>query len=633
MKKLFYLSVTCLFLSCSHYSAEIEAVLQQAGSNRAELEKVLKYYTKTPADSLKLRAAEFLIVNMPGKYSKYYEAPWNDVATVRLRWTSSSDKQRVLDTYGLGEPIIKEDVRCITADYLINNIELAFKVWRERPWGKHIPFDAFCEEILPYRVGVEPLENWREKALASFADLDRLFKEDSTVTAVAACSKVNDLLPRFRLDKDFPAMNYSQLMASARGPCEAMVALAAFSMRALGIPVTLELTPRWVNMPNGHSWNTVRDSMGNHISFMGTDSNPYQPHQGSDSACLKGKVYRKTFAIPQNIRTEYSNLPPLLKGHKNIKDVSAEYERCTDTVSVHLKYPPVTPTGYVYLAFEQNHQLYPVAWAKDSGETCCFPSVGRNITYFPMYYADNRQTLAGDPFWLDNDGNMMILSPHNPDTLLNLTQIAPDETLPVCLRRMHHGIFEGANQADFSDAKVLHDIAHIPDIFYADVVLRTPASYRYARYKSPEGGHCNVSEIIFYGMEGEKLSGTSIGTPGAWIDANNTCDKAFDGNVSTFYDAIESSGAWTGLDFQEQKQIRSIRYLPRTDGLIYDGHHYELFYWTKDGWTSLGKQTAANNGSLQYRAPLQALLYMEDLTLRKKGKIFFATPDHEIHWL
>ncbi|MDR3142202.1 MAG: hypothetical protein LBU37_10830, partial [Tannerellaceae bacterium] len=235
-------------VSCTRFSSEIETVLQQAGDNRVELEKVLKHYGKTPVDSLKLRAAEFLIANMPGKQSEYYDAPWNDVATAHLRWTSSSDKQMVLDTYRLGKSVIKEDVKCITADYLINNIELAFKVWQEQPWGKHIPFDVFCEEILPYRLDVEPLENWREKALASFSDLNRSFKEDSTVTAVEACIKVNDLLPRFSMDVDFPVMNYSQLMASRKGPCDAMAALAVFSMRALGIPVTFDFTRLWPNL-------------------------------------------------------------------------------------------------------------------------------------------------------------------------------------------------------------------------------------------------------------------------------------------------------------------------------------------------------------------------------------------------
>ncbi|MDR1339739.1 MAG: hypothetical protein LBK58_06790, partial [Prevotellaceae bacterium] len=125
----------------------------------------------------------------------------------------------------------------------------------------------------------------------------------------------------------------------------------------------------------------------------------------------------------------------------------------------------------------------------------------------------------------------------------------------------------------------------------------------------------------------------SIGTPGAYKNTNNTRDKAFDGDVTTFYNAIEKSGAWTGLDFQERKQIREIRYLPTNEGqYIYGGHHYELFYWTKDGWTSLGKQTATNSGSLQYSVPLQTSLYIKNLTLRKKGKTFFVTPGHEIHW-
>jgi hypothetical protein len=408
MRTCSFLLIICLFSCSKPYSNELEAVLKQAGKNRRELEKVLKHYSREAADSLKLRAAEFLIVNMPGKYSEYYDAPWNDVATVCLRWTSSSDKQRVLDTYKIGEPVVQEDINCITSEYLINNIELAFKMWQERPWGKHIPFDAFCEEILPYRIGVEPLENWRGKALASFADLDSVLNKPAT-TSVEACSIVNSLLPRFKIDNDFPPMNFSQSMASAKGTCADMATLAIFSMRALGIPVSYDFTPRWINISTGHSWNAVRDNMGDHISFMGADTNPYEPHQGvSYRICLKGKVYRKTFAIQQNIQTEDINIPPLLEDHKHIKDVSAEYVGCTDTVSVRLRYPPVTPTGYVYLAFDQNYQLYPVAWAKDSEDTCRFPSVGRDAIYCPVYYADNRQTPAGDPFWLDHDGNMTI---------------------------------------------------------------------------------------------------------------------------------------------------------------------------------------------------------------------------------
>lgn len=47
----------------------LEISLQLAGDNRYELEKVLRYYQKNPSDSLKYKAACFLIENLP--YYKY----------------------------------------------------------------------------------------------------------------------------------------------------------------------------------------------------------------------------------------------------------------------------------------------------------------------------------------------------------------------------------------------------------------------------------------------------------------------------------------------------------------------------------------------------------------------------------
>jgi len=85
MKKIRYFLLFFLVSSCTSYPETIEDVLQQAGNNRKELEKVLKRYSRRSSDSLKFRAAGFLIVNMPGKYSEYMEGEWNDLATVSLR--------------------------------------------------------------------------------------------------------------------------------------------------------------------------------------------------------------------------------------------------------------------------------------------------------------------------------------------------------------------------------------------------------------------------------------------------------------------------------------------------------------------------------------------------------------------
>jgi len=620
-------SIAFFFYSCSHHTPDIEAVLKQAGKNRKELEKVLQHYSRNPSDSLKLRAAEFLILNMPGKYSEYYDAPWSDVATVSLRWTSSPDKQRVLDAYGLGKPIRKDDLTHITAKYLISNIELAFKVWQERPWGKHISFEAFCEEILPYRLYTEPLENWREKALASFAGLEAALNTPD-MTAVEACQLVNEALPKFRIDKDFPSMNFSQLMASTRGSCIEMSALAVFSMRALGIPVTAEYYPRGLESRTGHGWNCVRDSSNKHISFMGTERAPNR----FSLPAIPIKVFRNTYGLQDHIKTSDKNIPPLLKTNGNVVDVSEQYIVCSD-ISVQLKYLPVVPTNYVYLSYEDENQWHPIAWAIDSGQPITFSSMKRSILYLPVYYASYQLTVAGDAFWLDKNGSMVHFVSdfqNTSDTVLVLHEVAPSRNLSSSF--LLYGVFEGANKPDFSDAKVLYTINKLPDPFYNEIILNKPANYRYFRYKSPKDSRCHMAEIVFYDTQNEKQTGTSIGTPGAWNDSDQTHDKTFDNDITTYYEAAETNGSWTGLDLNERKSIHKIHYLPSTSGdNIYTGHEYKLLYWTKNGWQSLGIQKATG-GFLQYQVPKHALFYLVNVTLARKGRVFFITSDNKIQW-
>ena len=70
MKNLFYITLSLLFC---FYSCEVEtdlkSALKLAGDNKKELESVLSYYANEEKDSLKLKAAKFLISNMPIYYS------------------------------------------------------------------------------------------------------------------------------------------------------------------------------------------------------------------------------------------------------------------------------------------------------------------------------------------------------------------------------------------------------------------------------------------------------------------------------------------------------------------------------------------------------------------------------------
>lgn len=56
-----------------------------------------------------------------------------------------------------------EDIKILSADYLIHNIDHAFRQWKDGYWATHLSFDEFCEYLLPYRVGYENVEKWREE--------------------------------------------------------------------------------------------------------------------------------------------------------------------------------------------------------------------------------------------------------------------------------------------------------------------------------------------------------------------------------------------------------------------------------------------------------------------------------------
>ena len=154
-------------LACTNETKQLDIALQQAKDNKEELEKVLTHFEN---DSLKYRAACFLIENMP--YHDYYEG--KELEKYLKYFEVYSDgkhkPQQIVDSLKKADGAFslrllshKYDIQNIDSALLVHNIEWAFKVWQEQPWGKNVCFDDFCEFILPYKIGDEPLTEWREQ--------------------------------------------------------------------------------------------------------------------------------------------------------------------------------------------------------------------------------------------------------------------------------------------------------------------------------------------------------------------------------------------------------------------------------------------------------------------------------------
>lgn len=97
-------------------------------------------------DDEKYAAARFLIENMPHYYAYRGEAV-DSVKRALVKY--KEEKVALLEESNYWKSFNFEkmekvyDSKVITAEYLINNIERAFRAWKKRPWNKEVTFDDF----------------------------------------------------------------------------------------------------------------------------------------------------------------------------------------------------------------------------------------------------------------------------------------------------------------------------------------------------------------------------------------------------------------------------------------------------------------------------------------------------------
>ncbi len=643
IKKVILFFISFLSISCTPRVDRLEYALCLSGDNRPELEKVLARYSSSPSDSLKYRAAVFLIENMPG-YG-YYEGPVLDnfleyyhlLRSVRLKRQSPDvavdSINKKYGKFDLSSLHYKEDIHTVDSAYLCRNIDWAFRVWEEQPWGRNVGFRDFCEYILPYRVGNETLADWREMYYEKYNGiLDSLRNSDSSdrEDPAAAARIITDSLTgpkKIFFTSAAPAAlpHIGPVAADSRsGNCRDLVDFALYVCRALGIPCASDYMPFRGDGNVGHEW----------ASFLGRDSlycqdmgNP-MVNSSKISTLRKLKVYRRTFSINNrldDVDVPDSDKPDFLK-RPRFEDVTPAY--AIDFLKT-LKVPGtelyrgIRPKT-VYLCMSSRFSWVPVAVGKFRRGNAEFEDIDCNVQVMRVASVeDGNLRFWSDPFYIKESGELHFYRAGKElQDITVFRKFAKVQELWL-QRRMLGGIFEGGNNLDFSEKDTLHIITELPERLLNTSRPSCYGPYRYVRYFGPKNGFCNIADMYVYDVDGKLLTGKPIGVPGSY-SGDNKYDywSALDGDNTTSFDSRMGYGAWVGLDFGEPRKIGKIIYTPRNrDNHVRPGDEYELFYCDVN-WKSAGRVVASSDSILYRGVPSGVLYILNNLTRGNQIRVF-----------
>ena len=322
--RLILVSVIYACLTTYNLSSQtLDKSLQIKDDKKGELQTVLNHYKKT-GESEKHKAALFLFKNISIHQSTNYiwkDLDGNTVSFSEMEYPDYNEALKVIKKIKdsikvIPKQYVEKDVSVVTSKFLIKNIDLAFKEWKNNPWSSSYSFQTFCEYILPYRSLIEPLEDWRQdyKFIAAPAINNVEDKRDP----VEVCSFIIQELKDFsftskRIDP-IPLLSPQQLLFRRQGTCPDLANLVLLACRSLGLAVTFDFTPHHAASSNRHFWNTIINTEGEHIPFNGNSVSNGEglPYVYDTNTKRLGKVYRKTYSIQETaLRTIEikSNIP------------------------------------------------------------------------------------------------------------------------------------------------------------------------------------------------------------------------------------------------------------------------------------------------------------------------------------
>ena len=393
----------------------VRKTIDSSGINKPKLMKAIAYYNQ-PADSIQRKALYWLLGNMRGNYTiyqavedssgrKYHFLPedFKNYHALQQKWDSI---EKVVGPLTYKADSFWMDPKQINAQFLINNVDEAYKAYTTNPWDKDYSFRQFCRWILPYRCANETVEPFRKHFIKEYGYAVKK-SQDKSVKGIALL--LNNLINqkvhyKDTYNKEANVQTIPQIERSGYGNFYDINIYKVKVLRSFGIAASLDYTPFLADTSFGYAWTTV---------FLPNNSELKLEFPTQVKTNVPGrlaKVYRRTF---QRIKTS-------LFAKKNINETTPPflgdfyYQDITDkNTSKTVQIKSNQETGYYYLDVFNDGGWHPISWARPSHDSVVtFNRMGTGIVYLPVRLEKHRLLPVGSTFILDKEGTQRKLMPN-----------------------------------------------------------------------------------------------------------------------------------------------------------------------------------------------------------------------------
>lgn len=578
----------------------LEIALEASGTNRNELEKVLKYYSTDPKDSLKLKATEFLISNMTyhtslcGDYiDRHIEIVDSLFSTIPLPLRS------IIYTIPSGidslKPYIKTefDIEKISADFLIKNIDYSFRIWENAMYEPKISFDDFCEYILPYKFGNEPLVLWKDSIVQDYKSYRDLNTYRLKMSELSLLKNMHFTMMEYTQFKDPNLFSYVQTQ-------ENTASKFLVSYRSSGIPTAIDFIPfADIKDYNNSFWSTIicDKYLNSNNTYLGKK--------------FFAKVFRKTYSINPIPDDKDNFVPDFIKNPYN-KDVTDIYQN-TSVVDYDFGDLP-SNVKYAYLAVFYDGDWRELSWSKLKNGKASFKNMGRDIIYMPIYYNGTERVCADNPILVRSNGNVCDIGIVGSDTQnLKINRVSTYKVEEeYAIRSIVGSQIAGCSDTLNIKFDTLAQINHYKHMQFDTVNINSDKKYKHWFLLTPE--YVSIAEIKFFNEKGDEINGVAYMINRRYmidrfnIDLNNI-NNLFDNNALTHFSTI----AGFGISFEKPISVSKISYMLKySESGIIPNNKYELFYFNSGKWVSLGEKIATGYDIEFENIPVGALLWLHD---------------------